>query len=105
VDDALIREVQETISGLLRELANAIETESPERLSWSNVYTEELRAKVSIEEARSGDAENLREQTEMRLCAFLLDVASDLAKQSQLTFALETGAVKATGGFSAGTIA
>ena len=89
VEEVLAQEVEEGASSVLHGVANAIEGESLEQLSPRNARTEELLAKVSIEEAKSRDAKNLAKHTEMRLCASLLDVASDLERQARLNFVLE----------------
>ena len=91
VEEVLVQEVEERASSVLNGVADAIERESPEQLSSRNARTEELRAKVSIEEAKSREAKNRRKHTEMRLCAALLDVASDLERRARLNFVLETG--------------
>jgi multidrug resistance protein MdtO len=105
VEEVLIQEVEERASNVLHGLANAIEAESPERLSLWSVGVEELRAKVSREEERSRDSQDLQKHTEMRLCASLLGVAFDLERQARVNFALETGVAKAIDNWSVGTIA
>jgi multidrug resistance protein MdtO len=105
VEEVLAQEVEEGASSVLNGVADAIEAESPERLSPRNARTEELRAKVSIEEAKSRDAKNLAKHTEMRLCASLLDVASDLERQARLNFVLENGVATGLGKWSVGTLA
>jgi multidrug resistance protein MdtO len=90
VEEVLVHEVEEGASSVLHGVANAIEAESLEPLSSQNVRTEELRANVSIEEAKSRDEKNLPKHTEMRLSASLLDVASDLERRARLNFVLET---------------
>jgi multidrug resistance protein MdtO len=105
VEEVLIQEVEETASSVLHGLANAIEGESPEKLSSWNAHAEELRAKVSIEAAKSRDAKNLPKDTEMRLGVSLLDVASDLERRGRLNFVLETGAAKVSDDWAIGTIA
>ena len=93
-EEALTQEVEDSASSVLYELANAIEAESSEQLrSWS-VRVEELRAKVSIEEAKSREEKNLPKHTQMRLCASLLDLASDLERRARLNFAPESGVAK-----------
>lgn len=101
----LIQEVEERASSVLRGLASAIEGKSPEQLLLWNVRAEELRAKVSIEEAKSRDVKDLPKHTEMRLCASLLDVASDLERRARLNFVLETRVAKVIDDWSVGTIA
>jgi multidrug resistance protein MdtO len=91
VEEVLAQEVEDEASSVLHEVANAIEGESLEQLSPRNARTEELLAKVSIEEEKSRDAKNLAKHTEMRLCASLLDVASDLKRQARLNFVPNTG--------------
>jgi multidrug resistance protein MdtO len=105
VEEALIREVEERVSGVLYGLANAIEEESHEQLSSSNVHTEELRMKVSIEEEKSRDGKDQQKHTEIRLWAALLDVASDLERRARLNFALETNAANLEGNWAGVTIA
>jgi multidrug resistance protein MdtO len=105
VEEVLTQEVEEGASRVLNGVADAIEAESPEQLSPQNARTEELRAKVSIEETKSRDAKNLAKHTEMRLCASLLDVASDLERQTRLNFVRETGVAKGIGKWSVGTLA
>jgi multidrug resistance protein MdtO len=105
VEEVLVQEVEERASSVLHGLANAIEGESPEQLSSWNVRAEELRATVSREEEKSRDSQDLQNYTEMRLCASLLDVASDLERRARLNFVLETGVAKVSNNWSAGTIA
>jgi multidrug resistance protein MdtO len=105
IEDALIQEVEERASSLLHGLADAIEREFSEQLSSGDARTEELLAKVAIEEAKSRDEKNLPKHTEMRLCAALLNVASDLEQRARLNFVLETGAAKTIDSLSVGTIA
>jgi multidrug resistance protein MdtO len=105
LEDVLVQEVEEGASSVLHGVADAIEGESLEQLSSRNARTEELRAKVSIEEAKSRDAKNRPTHTEMRLCAALLDVASDLERRARLNFVLETGVAKVIDKGSAGTLA
>jgi multidrug resistance protein MdtO len=91
VDEVLVQEVEKGACSVLNGVADAIEAESPEPLSSQNARIEELRAKVSIEEAKSRAAKNLAKHTEMRLCASLLDVVSDLERRARLNFVLNTG--------------
>jgi multidrug resistance protein MdtO len=105
LEEVLVQEVEAGASSVLHGVADAIEGESLEQLSSRNARTEELRAKVSIEEAKSRDAKNLPRHTEMRLCAALLDVASDLERRARLNFVLETGVAKVIDKGSAGTLA
>ena len=91
-ENVLVREVEERVSSALHGLANAIEEGSPKQLSSWSLGAEELRARVSIEEAKSREAKDLPRFTEMRSCASLLDVASDLERRARLNFMLETGA-------------
>jgi multidrug resistance protein MdtO len=104
VEEVLVQEVEERASSVLQGLANAIEAASSEQLSSWDVRAEELRAKVSIEETKSRDVKNLSRHTEMRLCASLLDVASDLERRARLNFVLETGVAKVMDNWSVGTI-
>jgi len=105
VEEVLVQEVEEGACSVLHGVANTIEAESLEQLSSQNARTEELRAKVSIEEAKSRDARNLPKHTEMRLCASLLDVASDFERLARLNFVLETGVATVIDKGSAGTLA
>jgi multidrug resistance protein MdtO len=105
VEAPLVQEVEREVSGVLHGLADAIEAESPEPLAARTARIEELHAKVTLEETRSRDAKDLPKHTEMRLCASLLHLASDLERQAKLNFALETGVVTASGAWPAGTIA
>jgi multidrug resistance protein MdtO len=105
VDEVLIQDVEERASSALHGLANAIEAESLEPLSSLNARIEELHAKVSIEEAKSRDANNVQKHTEMQLCASLLHIASDLERRARMNFAPETGTAKVIGNWSVGTIA
>jgi multidrug resistance protein MdtO len=105
VDRALIQEVEERASSVLHGLANAIEGESPEMFTSWDVCAGELRARVSIEEAKSRDANDLPKYTEMRLCASLLDVACDLGRRARANFALDTGVPDAVDNWSVGRIA
>jgi multidrug resistance protein MdtO len=105
VEEGLIQEVEERASSALYGLANAIEEESREQLSSSNVHAEELRAKVSMEEEKSRDGKDQQKHTEIRLCASLLDVASDLERRARLNFALETDTANLDGSWPIGTIA
>jgi len=104
-EDVLIREVEERTSNMLHGLANAIEEESPEQLSSWNVRTEELRTKISIEEAQSRGERDRPRHTEMRLCASLLDVASDLERRARMNFSNGTNATEESGNWSAARIA
>jgi multidrug resistance protein MdtO len=101
----LVREVEETASALLRGLADAIERESPEPLSSWSAGAEELRARISIEEAKVRDGNDLSKYTEMRLCVSLLDLASDLERRARSNFALEANAANSGGISSVGIIA
>ncbi len=104
VDDVLLREVEEKASAVLSQFADAIERESPEVLSSWNGGIEELRARVSIEKTKAREAKNLPAHTEMRLCASLLELASDLGRRARLNFVLETGVVQAIDKWSVGTL-
>jgi len=90
-EEVLVQEVENRAASVLNGVADAIDSESPEPLAPQIVRSEELRAKVSIEETTSRDAKNLPKHTEMRLCASLLDVVSDLERQARLNFVQETG--------------
>ncbi len=105
VEDVLIQEVEERASGVLHGLANAIERGSAEELSSWNARTEEVRAKISIEEEKSRDGKDQQRYTEMRLCASLLDLASDLERRTRLNLTLDTGVGKPIGNWSFGAIA
>ena len=105
LEDVLIREVEERASGVLHGLANAIERGSAEELSSWNARTEEVRAKISIEEEKSRDGKDQQRYTEMRLCASLLDLASDLERRTRLNFTLDTGVGKPIRNWSGGAIA
>jgi multidrug resistance protein MdtO len=102
--EVLVQEVEEEASSVLQGVANAIEAESLEQLSSRNALTGELRAKISIEEAKSRDAKNLAKHTEMRLCASLLDVVSDLERRARLNFVLNTGVENVIDKWSVGTL-
>jgi multidrug resistance protein MdtO len=105
VEDLLIQEVEETASGVLYGLANAIERESAEELSPWPARAEEVRAKVSMEEEKLRDGDSRQRYTEMRLCASLLGLALDLERRARLNFALGSGAGKAVENWSSGVIA
>jgi len=90
---------------VLRELANAIEGELREQLTSWDAHSEELRAKISIEEQKARDGKDLQKHTEIRLCASLLDVASDLERRARLNFVLETSNANVDGNWHVGTIA
>jgi multidrug resistance protein MdtO len=100
----LIREVEERVSSMLYGLANAIEEESREQLSPSNVQTEELRMKLSMEEEKSRDGKDQQIHTEIRSCASLLDVASNLERRARLNFALEINTSNLDGNWPVGTV-
>jgi hypothetical protein len=72
-------------------LADAIEGESPERLTSWNLCADELRAKICVEEAKSRDGTSPHRYVEMRLCVSLLDLASDLERRARANFAQEAG--------------
>ena len=103
-DEVLTQEVEEVASGALGQLADAIERESPEVLSSWDGRTRELRASVSAKEARAQDTKNLPAYTQIRLCASLLDIASDLERRARLNFVLENDVVKENDKWSAGTL-
>lgn len=102
--DALIREVEEQASSVLLGLANAIEIEAAQHLSWPDVHAEELRARVKIEEEKSRDAKDLQKHIEMRLCGSLLGLLSHLEWRARLNLALEAGDEEAVGNWPIGTI-
>jgi hypothetical protein len=105
VEEVLLQEMEERASSGLHALANAIESEVPDQLSSWNVHNEGLRGAVSIEEEKAGDGKDPQKQTEMRLYASLLDMASDLVRRTQSNFALEAAAAIAGGHRSLGAIA
>ena len=103
--DALVREVEEQGSSVLRSLANAIEWEEAKHLSSWNLHAEELRARVQIEEEKSMYAEDRQKNIEMRLCGSLLSLASHLEWRARLNFALEAGNQEVVENWPIGTIA
>jgi len=105
VKDVLIQEMEEQASSVLHGLANAIEGEAPEQLSSRNTHAGELHARVLIEEEKSRDRNDLRKQTEMRLCTSLLDLVSHLEGQARLNFMLESGIEKTVGDWPIRTVA
>jgi multidrug resistance protein MdtO len=105
VDEMLIQEVEVRASSVLYGLANAIEGESREELTSWSTYAEELRVKISMEEQKSRDGKNLQKRTEIRLCASLLDVASDLERRARLNFVLDASATNVDRNWPFGTIA
>ena len=102
--DALVREVEEQASRVLRGLANAIESEAPQQLSPRNEDTEELRTRVFVEEEKSRAGEDRQKYIEMRLCASLLEIASHLQWRARLNLALEAGDEEAAGDWPVGKI-
>jgi multidrug resistance protein MdtO len=104
VEEMLIQEVEERASSVLHELANAIERESAEELSSRNDRTEELRERVSIVGEKLKDGKDQQWYTEMRLCASLLGLASDLERRARLNFTLDAGVGNAIGNWSPGPI-
>jgi multidrug resistance protein MdtO len=102
--DALVREVEEQASGVLRSLANAIEGEEAEQLSSWNLHAEELRARVQIEEEKTMYVEDRQKNIEMRLCGSLLSLASHLEWRARSNFALEGGDQEVVGNWPIGTI-
>jgi len=58
-----------------------------------------------MEEEKSRDGKDQQKHTEIRLCASLLDVASDLERRARLNFALETDTANLDGSWPIGTIA
>jgi len=102
VQEVLIQEVEESASSVLYGLANAIELESFEQLTSWDAQAEELRAKTLMEEQKSRDGKDLQKHTEIRLCASLLNVASDLERQARLNFAPEAKAASADGNWPVG---
>jgi multidrug resistance protein MdtO len=105
LEEVLIQEVEERASSVLYGLADAIEKESREQLTSWNAHGEELRAKISMEEQKSRDEKDLQKHTEIRLCASLLDVASDLERRARLNLVLETSAANVDGNWPVGAIA
>jgi multidrug resistance protein MdtO len=103
--ELLIQDVEVRTSDMLLGLANAIEVESPDQLSAWSLADEELRARVSLEETTARDSRNLSTLTEMRLCASLLDLASDLERQARASFLVENGSGDRIGDWTVGTIA
>ena len=87
--EILVQEVEEEVSSVLVELANAIETESLERLLPWNAHAQELRAKVTIEEEKSKDLNNRERYLEMQVCGSLLNLTYHLQRRARLNFALE----------------
>ncbi|MGA9243248.1 MAG: FUSC family protein, partial [Silvibacterium sp.] len=104
MEDKFIQEVDESASSVLHGLANAIERESPGELSSWNAHTEQARAKISIEEEKLKDEKDQQKYTEMRLCASLLDLASDLERRARFNFTLDAGVGSAIENRSAGAI-
>jgi multidrug resistance protein MdtO len=103
--DALVREVEEQASSVLRGLANAIEGETAEQLSSWNLHAVELRARVQIEEEKSGDEKDRQKHIEMRLCGSLLSLASYLEWRTRLNFALQAEDKEVVGNWPSGKIA
>lgn len=91
VDGGLIEEVEDRASRMLYGLANAIEAGSSEKFPSWEMDIEELRARVSIEETRSRDVNNLPKYSQIRLCGALMDLTSTLELRARLNFALEAG--------------
>jgi multidrug resistance protein MdtO len=105
MEDEFIQEVEESASSVLYGLANAIEKESAEQLSSWSAHTEEIREKASIERENLKDGKDQQRYTEMRLCASLLDLASNLERRARLNFTLDTDVSKAIGTWAVGAIA
>ena len=105
VEEVVIHAAEEKASSVLHGLASAIEGESAEELSSWNAHTEEVRAKVSIEEEKFKNRKDQETYAAMRLCASLLDLASDLERRARLNFTVDTGAGNAIGNWSVGAIA
>ena len=95
--DALVRDVEEQASSVLRWLANAIEGGAAEQPSSWNVHTVELRTRVQIEEEKSRDENDRQKHIEMRLCGSLLGLASYLEWRTRLNLAPESGGEEAVG--------
>jgi len=95
--DALTQEVEEYASSVLQGLANAIEREAPEELSSSKVHTEKLRERLQNEDEKSEEMKDRHRDTEVRLCASLLEITSHLEWRARLNFVLETGGEEAIG--------
>jgi len=91
VEDGLIQEVEEKASSVLHGLANAIEEESVEKISSWNARSEDVRTTVSIEEGRLKEGKDQQRYTEIRLCASLLDLASDLERRARWNFTHDAG--------------
>jgi multidrug resistance protein MdtO len=102
--EALVREVEEQASSVLRGLANAIEGETVEQLSSPTVHAAELRIRVQIEEEKSRDGKDRQKHIEMRLCGSLLGLTSHLEWRTRLNLALEAGGEEAVGSRPIGTI-
>jgi multidrug resistance protein MdtO len=103
--DALVREVEEQASTVLRGLANAIEGETAQPLTSWNLHAVELRARVQIEEEKSRNEKDRNKHIEMRLCGSLLGLASYLEWRTRLNIALEAGDQEAVRNWPIGTIA
>ena len=104
MEDTLIQEVEENASSVLRGLADALERESPRELSSRHAHTEQVRARVSLEGEKVKDEQDQQRYTETRLCASLLDLASDLERRARLNFALDTGVASAIENRSVGAL-
>ena len=102
--DALVQEVEEQASSVLRGLANAIEGEAVEQLSSPTVHAAELRVRVQLEEEKSRDGKDRQKHIEIRLCGSLLGLVSHLEWRTRLNLALEAGD-EAVGNWPIGTIA
>ncbi len=102
--DALVREVEDHASSVLRSLANAIEREEAEQLLSWNLHAQELRARVQIEEEKSMNVEDRQKNIEMRLCGSLLNLASHLEWRARSNFAFEARDQEPVGDWSIGTI-
>ena len=104
MEDTLIQEVEENASSVLRGLADALERESPRELSSRHAHTEQVRARVSLEGEKVKDEQDQQRYTETRLCASLLDLASDLERRARLNFALDTDVASAIENRSVGAL-
>jgi multidrug resistance protein MdtO len=105
VDEALIQKVEERSSEVLRELADAIEGASAQGLFSWNARTQELREKISREEDNMRLGKDEQSYTQLRLCASLLDLASDLERRARLNFTADVEAGNAIGSWPSGAVA
>ncbi|MBB6145872.1 multidrug resistance protein MdtO [Silvibacterium bohemicum] len=99
------QEVEERASSVLHRLADAIEREAADQLLSRDGRIEELRAEVLVEEEKSRDKEDLQKYTEMRLCASLLGLASDIERRAGVNFTVEASAAQEIGAWAVGPLA